>query len=248
MGGTESKSDVGVTNKVINSVFQKEIQNCGVTIEQYQNTGPIIVRGDGTLSNSTISQIATVNASCLQTSDKVASLQNEITNQLQQLADANGSWMSQMLNKNVAEIKSNIANEVRNNFNSETIKNCGVAAKQTQISAGLIIEGNGKVDNFQIQQAADAYLKCTQKLSDNLSFKNALDSAVKAQTNADSSFFDFSSIVWIGIAILVFIVAVILIIRMTGGNKKVGGRQSRKKKTGGVEVLNQDEIDGYLVR
>nr|QQV29286.1 hypothetical protein K-LCC10_0031 [Kaumoebavirus] len=248
MGGSESKSDVGVTNKVINSVFQKEIQNCGISTKQYQYNGPIVVSGNGTLSNSSINQIATVNASCLQSSDKVSSLQNDIINQLQQAAEAKGSWMSQMLNKNITEIKSNIANEVRNNFTSETIKNCGISAEQTQINKGIFISDNGKVDDFQINQATDAYLQCTQKLAENLSFKNALDSSVQAKASSDSSFFDFSSLVWVGIAVLVFIVAVILIMKMTGSSKKTGGRGKKKVAFGGVEVLDQAELDGYIVR
>ena len=174
MGGSSSKTKTEVVMESLNEIMVSSMQRCSTSsnIEQI-----ISVKGTGNvLSDVEMHQVYTSMLTCVNKTDIVSKLQNELTDKIKTYADSQSLALLGIADRSDAEVDNIIRSSVKNAVNVQTISEMVNNAQQKQ---AIYVEGVGntllKVNMKQIQSNIAS---STQDLVANIDIVNKLTTDV----------------------------------------------------------------------
>ena len=186
MGGGGSKSTTTnsmVTSTAINAI-SNNIMNCTGNQTMVQN---FVVSGNGNSLNN-IKQIQSLKLSteCAQSSENVASLQQQVSSALKSAAEVNSqAVMSALSASSSSDVNTKIENDVKQNITQNTIVKI---INDTNLQQNMIISGNANViNNFTQEQTTDILNKNIQNAVNKMESVQAISSTTDATSKNTQS-------------------------------------------------------------
>ena len=187
MGGGGSKSTTTnsmVTSSAINAI-SNNIMNCTGNQTMVQN---FVVSGNGNSLNN-IKQIQSLKLSteCAQSSENVASLQQQVSSALQASASVNSqAVLSALSASSSSDVNTKIENDVKQNITQNTIIKI---INDTNLQQNMIISGNANViNNFTQEQTTDILNKNIQNAINKMESVQAISNSTKStSTNTQAN-------------------------------------------------------------
>ena len=187
MGGGGSKSTTTnsmVTSTAINAI-SNNIMNCTGNQTMVQN---FVVSGNGNSLNN-IKQIQSLKLSteCAQSSENVASLQQQVSSALQASASVNSqAVLSALSASSSSDVNTKIENDVKQNITQNTIIKI---INDTNLQQNMIISGNANViNNFTQEQTTDILNKNIQNAINKMESVQAISNSTKStSTNTQAN-------------------------------------------------------------
>jgi len=201
MGPIQSKNFASIVNDVSAEIIVKNMQNCTGSVDQEQ-----ILTGSGWNLFSSQKQDASINLSCAANFKMDANIVNQITNEIQQRANAAGIALL-----SVGGVKANTETEIRNRI-ATSITTEFVQQTVSRISQKQAIAWSGiSVGASQRQSASNVQAALADSIA-SIGVGNSLGTLVDQRATAESkSPLDFLAGIfkWWVILILVIVIAVI---------------------------------------
>lgn len=175
-GGSKSKADVSVSNKIISEVLTKTFIEYSTRIQQAQ---VISVSGSYNVVQDIVQhQAFNIDSQAVSGSHVVNSMQAEMANKLQQAAATNTQAVLSAVNgKSEAEVNSRITNEIRNVISDETVIKISVGINQQQ---GIYVSGNHNiVKNISQDQLGDMVTEAVKNATQRSTFLASIDNALE---------------------------------------------------------------------
>lgn len=207
MGASRSKAVIQSLSEQITNVTIQVAQRCVVISTQKQivnnrNTGWRIG------GSANIVQATTISSNCLQDSQLITQVQNEIINVLSQSAEAKAAF-----GFSDADARINIENRVRNNINASVVNETLVKIEQGQEinNENLNLEIGYTLD---VKQGAEAYAAAVLKTVVDSGIMNQIANTVDQEAASSgfdpSAIFASSAIIFLVIVFIVIVIAVIV--------------------------------------
>ncbi len=127
MGGNESKSIANIVNEVVPEVIIRNTQGCNSSVGLSQT-----VTNKGLMLGSTVSNTAEVSVSCLANFKVDNSVITQISNEIQQKADAQGVALLDAISKNKSEVNLQLKNIIAPKITTEMVQKVSVTLTQDQ--------------------------------------------------------------------------------------------------------------------
>lgn len=223
MGGSSSKASSKVVTDIITNIITNDMLTCAVYVQQTQS---IDIKGSGNVLDGVGQyQSYEIDIDCLQDSNRINELQNEIANAVAQYAEATGVAVISALGASHSKVKSEIINRIKNTVNMSSIMNCATAINQSQ---KISVDGDRNIlRNVTQEQFAKMVRSCVQNIASKTTLVNQLDNEVDQESQATTEGpFDFitdaitdmfNSPVTMFFVFLVIIVAVIFAYLLLSG-------------------------------
>jgi len=159
MGGTTSKSTSDVLTELCINATQESVASCVQAATQEQRIAAQNIKGDVTISGTTMSQSMAVNMSCVLSADTQNTIQQNIANQIVQYAKSEGVALLSALGKSSSEAVANVksiftANVKQSNLSQNVQQNI-----QKQSIDVATIEGTVVIKDIDMVQTADVIAK-----------------------------------------------------------------------------------------
>ena len=226
MGGSESKSQSNVLNKILLSSLQKNVSNCASYSDISQNlefSGSNI-----NIKDMNIKQTFALNQNCVTDQKAISDVKSDFLASLAQEAKKNGVAGFTALDRGKTETYNNMVNEVDLAFSKENISNCVASFNQSQ---NILFNGkNINAVGLEIEQNITASLNCITKQFSTDGVVNNVATAIDQKTdevneNLFTPFTDMISsiangpmgIVYSIFAVIVFIIMVIIFVSIYSG-------------------------------
>jgi len=223
-GGSTAINKSSVATSIVSSVITKNLTQHYNAVQQEQQ---IIVSGNfANVSNIQMGQTLQIDVSASTTDDQISNMQDDITAQLQQAADASSSAVFDALGTgSTSENDVQIQNAVSSLVDNETVTNIINQVNQDQI---LIVSGNHDIVTYitfdQMSDMIDqGVLQLTQQNDTITKLDNALSqTTTSAETNPISEIIDAiggaieSGLtgVWMPVIVFIIVVAFIILVSM----------------------------------
>ena len=173
MGGSKSKSVQKVFNEVINDVVSRNTQRCGTNIEQDIEFGDI----SGSGNTFGIDQNAMMDVTCLQDTELLTQLTNDMKTDLAQLIETQSEALFGVLGKSESDTTQDIKNKVLNKITVENIQE-SVQSTIQKFKAGNV---SGDNNTINISQSAETIAK---NMTENL-LKSEIESIQEVVSKQD---------------------------------------------------------------
>jgi hypothetical protein len=219
MGGTGSKSSTTsdtLTDLSIKAI-QSSISKCITTATQSQLLSIKSVKGNVTVTGTSLSQGSSVKMDCLLTSDSQSDIQASISNAIVQWAKSQSEALLGVLGKSEAEAVSNVKNKLAVSISQTTLQEALSLASQKQAVEIGDVEGNVVISGLTMTQTlemvASTIIKGTAYSTVISDIATSMDqSSESTQTNPIAEVIDsVGSIVSTALSSWMIIVAVIVI-------------------------------------
>jgi ATP-dependent Zn protease len=191
-----------VSNAVTNAII-KNTSNCTA-----QNTNAISLQfgtvvGDFNLSNANLTQLVTINSSCLQQTTNNTDIVNDIkTNLLQNYQNtSSGALVSSSVNTQVSNAITNVSNSI----NIQNIKSCLLNNLTSTTIGANYVGGSVNITNLTVGQVTNLVQTCVQNDTNTVSATNKLETALTSQQTASVSSIIFGVITLIVIILLLYL-------------------------------------------
>jgi hypothetical protein len=184
-GGSKSKTTNSMVTSTAVSAISNNIMNCTGNQMMIQN---FILSGNGnSLSNIKQIQSLKLSTECAQSSQNVASLQQQVTSALTAAASVNSqAVLSALSASSESDVNTKIENDVKQNITQNTIIKI---INDTNLQQNMIISGNANViNNFTQEQTTDILNKNIQDAVNKMESVQAISSTTTAtSTNTQSN-------------------------------------------------------------
>jgi hypothetical protein len=213
---TQSTVSNAITNAIITNTSNCTAQNTNAISLQF---GTVV--GDFNLTNANLSQSVTINSSCLQQTTNNTAILNSIQANLTQAYEngTSGALFSASVNSQVSTAITNVANSV----NIANIKSCLLNNLTSTAIGANYVGGNVNITNLTVGQVTNLVQSCVQNDTNITAATNQLATALSsAQTNQSST------IVYIVIGILCFLILIYLVSSLFGGNSNEKNKNLQK--------------------
>jgi hypothetical protein len=239
MGGSTSKVSTSEVYNAVYSATSRVVQSCVTDVAQTQDA---VIRNSGVMGlfGGSVSQKASVSATCLATSQTKTAIYNEIMNSLKQLAQSKGITA---LESNNSSASAMIQQYIQSSISTSTDQSQVTKLLQEQKS-GIINTGLALFAGVSISQGADVIAKHVADSANTNSITSILnqnvDQTAKSETKAAWDVFDpskYGKYLVLLLVVGVIGVAIFLLI-------------PEDSKNGGIDDLMKlaDDEDGVGIR
>jgi len=132
MGGTRARNTSDILTDIATDVTQENIASCTTSATQEQILEVTAKGGTVDLSGVKMGQSASVDATCVMSSEMSASIQNDIANAIVQEVTSKGIGLLSALGSTSAEAIANIKTQLEQVLNQKTIQQALTSVSQTQ--------------------------------------------------------------------------------------------------------------------
>lgn len=174
MGGSSSKNKSTVIAETLNKVMVSSMQNCSNYVDLTQE---LVVKGDGNvLSNVQMNQVFSSIMTCVNKTEWMTKLQNDLTAAVKQSAESQSVALLGVLGNSDAEVDNYIRNSIENSINVSTMSSLVNNIKQKQ---SIYVEGVGNtLINISMNQMNTNISSSTQELIGTVDVLNKIASSV----------------------------------------------------------------------
>lgn len=184
MGGTSSKTTSQILHDIAVNATMNSVQSCATVASSNQMIALNNVKGNVTISGTTLTQGSSIDMSCVMHADKTADISNAVATAISQYADSQGQAVLSALGSTKAEATSNITNRFQNNINANTEVEVNNNISQNQSITADNIGGNVVIANVTLDQSARI---TAQALMQSTAFSSVInDSATKMDQSSKS--------------------------------------------------------------
>jgi len=233
MGGTQSKSVINQVTEISVKATMRTIQECSTAATQSQLID-LQAKGDITIGDVTQRQGVQVDSKCLAQSDKQVKIRNDVAAAIANYAEAQGPAVLSLLGASKSEATVNIQNRLPMSFNMDTIQKNVTAVMQNQKIAVKSTEGKIIAGALTQEQTAQIVAKSIVADKSYASALNDISNKIAQGSKAKSTnpIADIISsigtaftgwIVYIAIAIIVIVAAILGLRVMRAGKSQSGG-------------------------
>lgn len=154
IGGTSSKTTAQILNDIAVNATMNSIQSCATVASSNQMIALNNIKGNVTITGTTLSQGSSIDMSCVMHADKTADISNSVASAISQYADSQGQAVLSALGSTKAEATTNISNRFQNNINANTELDVNNNISQNQSITAANVGGNVVIANVTLQQSS----------------------------------------------------------------------------------------------
>lgn len=185
MGGTTSKSTFQQLTDISTDVTTKTIMSCSTAATQNQMISLQNVKGDVNISGVNMNQGASINMSCIMSTDMQSQISTQVAAAIAQTAESKGQAVLSALGRTKSEAQTNIQTMIRNNITNVTQSDISASISQSQSITAANVGGNVVIANVSMEQSAKIV---AQALMSTSAYQVAInDSATKMDQSSKST-------------------------------------------------------------